>query len=271
MGMYNYLNGEQVKCFPVPITYIEADYLIYEAPETVCFSTSGGRLMHFDKGSSVPYRSFIYNYGKNFIVYDYKGINYMGEYDTPIVHIIRDGEVGSYYNLDRLPLDMPIMLTLDNNGHPLNINSRDDFFNLSKDYQDIMVGKYFTGLKELDNLFEDYMETVRDGNPKAELKAELKAEYDKQVKDLEDSTFNVFINKWCKEDKTLRSNSIGWIVDCMLNSPKSAEDKARILSKYKSESKDFAAEVLEYKKWVGDFYSSNEIDKVLCVEREVNV
>lgn len=261
--MYNYLNGEQVKCFPVPITFIEADYLIYEVLETVCFSTSGGRLMNFSIGDVVPYRSFIYNYGKDFIVYDYKGINYMGEYDIPIVHIIRDGKVYSFYELDKLPLDVPILLTLDNNGHPLNINSREDFFNLSKDYQDIMIGQYFKGLKELDNLFEDYMVTVREGNPKSE----LKVEYDNQVKELEERTFNAFINKWCKEDKSLISNSIGWLVDCMLNSPKSAEDKARILSKYKAENKDFLKEVEEYKKWIKDFYSSEDIDKVLCIER----
>ena len=65
MGMYDTLNGEQVKCFPWFSFYVSA-------MDTKGVVTShGGDLKYYGNGSEIPYRSLAYNYGKNFIIFDF--------------------------------------------------------------------------------------------------------------------------------------------------------------------------------------------------------
>ena len=56
MGMYDTLNGEQVKCFPWFSFYVSA-------MDTKGVVTShGGDLKYYGNGSEIPYRSLAYNY-----------------------------------------------------------------------------------------------------------------------------------------------------------------------------------------------------------------
>lgn len=261
MGMYNYLNGEQIKCFSVPIVYIGNDYTTDSEVDRVCFATMGGMLESYRIGDEVPYKSSIYNFGKDFIVYDYRGITYMGDYDTPLVHFIRDGKVASFCHVDKLPLDIPRMLVIDNNGNPLNIQSRDDFFSIAKEFKEKIDGEYYSGLREIRDMFDDYIDSLREENPKEE----LKAEYERRAEELRKRTFDVFREKWYLDDSKYVSNQIGWLVDMMLREPKGSEESNIILDRYKQESSTFAKEVDEYKKWATDLYTSDEIDKLLKI------
>ena len=65
MGMYDTLNGEQVKCFP----WYSFD-VISLSPEG-SIGGHGGNLKYYGNGSEIPYRSLAYNYGKNFIIFDF--------------------------------------------------------------------------------------------------------------------------------------------------------------------------------------------------------
>ena len=59
MGMYDTINGEQVKCFPWVSFYEGA--VTYHC----------GDLKYYNNGDKVPYRMPHYNYGSNFIILDY--------------------------------------------------------------------------------------------------------------------------------------------------------------------------------------------------------
>lgn len=81
MGMYDMINGEAVKCFPIY-------YMM--GTEMTC---SGGNLTPYYTGDPVPYKAPYYNYGKNFLVID---INDSPEFDESykfLVHIIVNGLV----------------------------------------------------------------------------------------------------------------------------------------------------------------------------------
>lgn len=82
MGMYDTVNGEQVKCFPWVSLYNNE------------ISYHGGDLKYYGLGDEVPYKTPYYNYGKNFIVLD---INKYPESDfwsyDYIIHVIVDGKV----------------------------------------------------------------------------------------------------------------------------------------------------------------------------------
>ena len=85
MGMYDTLNGEQAKCFPWFSFYVSA-------MDTKGVVTShGGYLKYYGSGSKIPYRSLAYNYGKNFIIFDFTpelGTDEIGEW---VAHVIEDG------------------------------------------------------------------------------------------------------------------------------------------------------------------------------------
>ena len=66
MGMYDYLGDSQIKAFYVSGNPIHADEngIVYQP------YAMGGDLRHYTYGDKVPYYSFFYNYGKNFIIFD---------------------------------------------------------------------------------------------------------------------------------------------------------------------------------------------------------
>ena len=82
MGMYDTINGEQVKCFTWVSLY--HDQINYH----------GGDLKYYGKGSEVPFRKPHYNYGKNFIILDYNRYPDSQYTDYKFyLHIIEDGKV----------------------------------------------------------------------------------------------------------------------------------------------------------------------------------
>lgn len=82
MGLYDTINGHQVKCFPWVSIYMNE------------LSYHGGDLRCYDTGDEVPYKEPHYNYGKNFIILD---LNRFLESDycpyDYILHVIVDGKV----------------------------------------------------------------------------------------------------------------------------------------------------------------------------------
>lgn len=86
MGMYDTINGEQVKCFPWVSLYHDG------------ISYHGGDLKYYEIGSEVPYRRPHYNYGKNFVILDldrFPESDY-SDYDY-VLHVIEDGKVVATY------------------------------------------------------------------------------------------------------------------------------------------------------------------------------
>lgn len=82
MGMYDTINGEQVKCFPwVSLYHGEITY-------------HGGDLKYYGNGSEVPCRTAHYNYGKNFVILDYNRFpdSDYSDYDY-YLHIIENRKV----------------------------------------------------------------------------------------------------------------------------------------------------------------------------------
>lgn len=77
MGMYDYINGEQVKCFYRPI-FSENEGLWH----------SGGLLRSYADGDELPLTTMYYKYPNNFMIFDYMDYN-----DECFIHIIKEGKV----------------------------------------------------------------------------------------------------------------------------------------------------------------------------------
>lgn len=95
MGMYDTLNDEQVKCFP----WYSFD-VISLSPEG-SIGGHGGKLKYYGNGSEIPYRSLAYNYGKNFIIFDFTPEFCTGEIGEWAAHVIENGRLkASFYRKD---------------------------------------------------------------------------------------------------------------------------------------------------------------------------
>ena len=85
MGMYDTLNGEQVKCFP----WYSFDVMSLSSAGSI--SAHGGNLKYYGNDSKIPYRSLAYNYGKNFIIFDFNPGLDPNDGSNWVAHVIEDG------------------------------------------------------------------------------------------------------------------------------------------------------------------------------------
>lgn len=119
MGMYDTINGEQVKCFPWVSLYNNQ------------ISYHGGDLAFYGTGSEVPYKRPHYNYGKNFIILDlnrYIDSDYV-PYDY-ILHVIVDGKVKETFENEIGNIDWSINENVVGyTGELLNIHSSEELLN----------------------------------------------------------------------------------------------------------------------------------------------
>lgn len=115
MGLYDYINGEQIKIFYHPI-FDESSKDTWH---------SGGSMVGYNTGEQVPIKTFYYNRPKNFIVFD------ENEYqNNPLLHIIRDSVVFNTISLKDATDDVFIdnTLVLNYYGYELNIKSTEDCY-----------------------------------------------------------------------------------------------------------------------------------------------
>lgn len=123
MGMYDEINGEQVKCFPWVSFY--KDEINYH----------GGELKYYATGSAVPYKKPHYNYGKNFIILDlnmYRGEPF-GEAYNYILHIIVDGKVKNTLTDECANIDWSINnVVVGYRGELINVKNEAEFLQYIK-------------------------------------------------------------------------------------------------------------------------------------------
>lgn len=84
MGLYDYINGEQVKCFYRPV-YSEGEGIWH----------SGGYMLGYVNGETVPVKTIYYKYPTNFIIFD----ELLNE-RSAIIHIIKESKVLKTVSLD---------------------------------------------------------------------------------------------------------------------------------------------------------------------------
>lgn len=147
MGMYDTINGEQVKCFPWVSLYHGG------------ISYHGGDLKYYGIGNEVPYRKPHYNYGKDFIILDlnrYPESDYC-DYDY-ILHVIVDGKVQNTFENEIGEIDWSINnLVVGYTGELLNIHSSEDIENYIREQREYWR-KYEEINSHWDELFKEMIQ-----------------------------------------------------------------------------------------------------------------
>lgn len=149
MGMYDYINGNQIKCFYTPLFYV-CDIL-----EDNYINHSGGSLTGFNMGCKVPFKTMYYNYSKDFIIYDYRDDNF--------VHIIKDGMVYETILLDKLSDEYMSYSCVDYFGNKLNIKTKDDMFVIKNEFKDLFENKRKISrkIKENPSMRKQYIDEMK--------------------------------------------------------------------------------------------------------------
>ena len=172
MGMYDIINGEQVKCFSwISIDVVDGVW------------HHGGDLKYYRTGDEVPYKKPHYNYGKNFVILDLYPESEYSSYDY-IIHVIKNGKVAATFNDVIGDIDWPdVSCVVGYYGELLNIRSSDDMRNYIKAQR-----KFYTDYKNIkvrwDELFAESMNCLR-GLGKLDENSEEKKIRRKEIKEIQ--------------------------------------------------------------------------------------
>lgn len=152
MGMFDLINGEQVKCFPSLYLYNnEMDY-------------SYGSLLSLNTGDSIPKnlrQTLFYYYPKDFIILDV----YSDDEEKVCLHIIKNYKiVNTIYDLDELESVQDTSF-YDYFGMPLNIKTKGELLFYIADFK-----KYWEYKK---NLIQYYLKNLKNQGKSNELKTHL--------------------------------------------------------------------------------------------------
>lgn len=216
MGMYDMINGEAVKCFP---TY----YMMGEV-----MTRSGGNLIPYDTGSSVPCKSPYYNYGKNFLVIDISGSPEFDDSYDFLIHVITDGLVketlrDTFKNIDWANNNSVVSY----DGEILNVYSEkdiSDYIDARKKYwHDIWEARvrlnelrelqfnYFSRIKSLEKGSEDRKTVIGKISQNSET---IKEEFSRTISELE-RIRKEFSATWAKDTSDIGDLiSIGKLISC---------------------------------------------------------
>ena len=155
MGMYDYLNDEQVKCFPKAIITLpdtlNNSYIYY----------SGGSLHYFKRNSKVTYCQYYYNYGKNFNI-----IDFFSEYNEGIIiHIIRNGRNRGFLTLNNELKDIFKYPCYDDRGNKLLFKNKEELlhcFNMKQTIRELMLKQDNPCFREFMNYFKNSTKEERE-------------------------------------------------------------------------------------------------------------
>lgn len=227
MGMYDMINGEAVKCFPIY-------YMMGEV-----MTRSGGNFL-YDTGSSVPYKSPYYNYGKNFLVIDISGSPEFDDGYDFLIHVITDGLVketlrDTFKNIDWANNDSVVSY----DGEILNVYSeRDisDYIDARKKYwRDIWETRvrlnklrelqfnYFSQIKSLEKDSEDRKTVIEKISQNSDA---IKEEFNRTIPELK-RIRKEFSATWTKDTSDIGDLIlIGKLISCynLAHSEEESED-----------------------------------------------
>ena len=262
MGMYDNLGEDQVKvfgvsCSPLSIKSKDMNDVAFEP------YVMGGNLRYYKRGDEVPYKTPFYNFGKDFIIFDYR--SFMADYGL-VVHVIKDGKYYRSYPYDKLPKSLVVGLVVDNYGEPLNIHTHGDFVEIAANHKyymalyDELREKYATEAgvsKYLPNI-EEFK--AMDENVRVDYLNKQSEAFDRASKE----SLGKFSEQWyLKEDsdeyKMVNGGFIvGIVIDACLDTERTPEwDKYKIVQlfsqKVREKNEDIETYIKNYLEWDKDF------------------
>lgn len=295
MGLYDELGYEQVKCFPDAIVKYCKKWDSDSEEEVLESYELGGKLKYFRRGHIVPYITLYYNYGKDFMIFDYRNEDKNGYIP---VHIIRNGRYLRSVDYRCIPNRYKIGLVINKYGDILNVYTKSDFKQLVKEfkyYEEIFRKEYTENEKvkaflareiEFDENFENIVNEI----------ANLEEEVISKTFDIFTKNWvNIGIDDWSKyscnellnwenfnssEKEDIKVHG-GYVIGCLLHSIQndyySQDERKRVIKGYvekiKGSNKSFDGMLMFYLKWCEMSKIDIDREKVehLLIDLDLNV
>lgn len=270
MGMYDNLGNHQVKAFgrarnPLKFKSMDVNDVVLDP------YVSSGDLVHYKRGSEVPWRTLFYNFGKDFEIYDFGVITDANE---AVLHVIRDGKYSRSYAYEKIPKSFKPIKTLNYYGDLTAIASRDDLLAIVREKLEAhklyheLSDKYYAE----EGITRKAYDEVR-GMPENEI-----LDYITRSERADDKAFaeslQLFNNRWyssqdSEENKSMHSGFLlGVILHTIKNYGAFTEfEKYKAVQLYikalEENGRDLEDSIQEYVAWVGDLIPECEVRNII--------
>lgn len=260
MGLYTTIGDIQVKCFSAPCNLLERNSAELNDVK-LSFHCSGGKLDYIGKGGKVPYVTYLYNFGKNFAIFDFRTFN---EKDNPVIIFIRDGCVYRFVRHTKVrQWEMnDVELWIDNYGEPLNIKKESDITAIVREYRDAqekcrdLCQEYDKNSGIMNVLSREFREKMKD-MPEGEAIRQIQIASDNHNRAFAE-TVGECNKRWrITEDSDTYKKihgcyTIGYLFNALTSDNYEEWEKYKAVELLKAECKDFTFEekVNEFIEWV---------------------
>lgn len=236
MGMYDYLNGEQVKCFYRIIHYKDGENSPWE------FSHSGGQLRGYIDGSELPLKTFHYKYPSNFLILDE---------NERVLHTIKNSRLFSTQSLsDIASIEESLLKNVYSYyGLSLNINS----INELKEYPAKVSEKIYT-IRDMQNKYK----------PSSSKLIKSFRLMDENAKDLESIVFLL------EDEDYINLNSLLDFLDLGFNLHFDSPIKSKIIIKSLLDNEKTSQNTIDFIKNKANELFYRFSDRLECEEEELN-
>lgn len=278
MGLYDELEGIQVKCFFK--NYYAINYSRTNENKSGVIYCSGS-LKYYDIGDEIPYKSYHYDYGPNFILFDYLSYTYDSTFNIENLDIIeiKDGKLFSVCSLGEF-LDSTdyeeLPLVLDFGGSVLNVHTPNDLKEIAYNWRDSLNQMH----KVQDRALKEKGLSMRLLNPKSFEESSLSkemsylgylGEYNLAL-DLGYTYLDNFRSYWIDKNKGISLDMIaptdwGSLYQTLIDLNVSKEEKQKLCKLFKEDLKykgiDWLSNLKEYLCWCE--YHGVDVDKNLII------
>ena len=254
MGLYNYLGNNQVKCFTIPNMIINSNGNL----EIYCLE---GKFIGYKRGNKVPYKTLYYNYGENFLIFDYRGVIYD---EIPLIHIIKNGKYSKTVEYQKLNEEDFINKVIDKFGNSINIKEYSDISTFIEDYK-LRDKNSITLTKKYNEELDVKCYSISDLREKKVSSEQLIKDLDKRKIVLDKVTKEVYIpfsNKWFMEEED--EQVIGYILYCYDNLDNKEEYFCK-LSEYFN-NLNYSEMVEKYLDWANSNNIEVDVNKLKTIE-----
>ena len=189
MGMYDTINGYQVKAFYIEYSTLRSEFddaIFGKTESDLTIWCMGGNLRNFSNGDEVPFQTYYYNFGKDFNIIDFDDFMLSEQ----IIHVIRDGKVVKTISFDDTDDEILKVPNYDYNGNKLKITSVNDLIKYTENQRKIIYAREHEKVEATRN----YFDMARTIDIESEEYKKLEEEYKKENEENE-KVIKPFIEK----------------------------------------------------------------------------
>lgn len=203
LGMYDYIGGEQIKIFPVPILYNNQ------------LSFSSGRLNSYGEQDELPLKTLYYQYPDNFLVHDYR---FAKDEEFNHVWVFKNQRFSHFTKVDTLTEVDLVGPVFDYYGNRLSIKTIADFRLI---FEERKLAFQLDKELELKIFPKGMIRTIKED-------IEYYRQKEKEWDELSYQHSKAFSKKWYAEEPYGDEEHFGAVIQCIIDAKNKAGEESNL-------------------------------------------